>query len=837
LSDYKNHCTMRNLYFYFLCAALLPASLLQAQELDTLSAGSPETAFFPCHFSPYEFIPAYSEEYEVPEDFCADNGIEPHKPQWIGFTPSVPQFTVSITPLFCEQTDGGAQVGIWREPYFEGGPYVLVSECFYQILPDQTIILPVEGLDTWAVHYFVFDMFNDDVCQVRLEIEDAPVAASPIMTAPEIMPFEWTLGSNCPGVPLQVEATPVFGAARYRWTVDGEVKSTMRIAKLTFEEPGQYELCVTPTNDCYGDGPSTCDTVEVLPSPLIYPIDDVQACGTWALPPIAGENLTGNEAYSIGQPDSQNLLLPGTVIDSSLQLVAYDMIGTVCGSVRYFQVTISPEIEADSLEDQAECSFFVFPETDSSLNLPPPNYFSEPGGNGSVFAPGDTTVTAGTYYRLFERGACTEEQAFTVELLPDECTGGFVQIEGRTLKPNGTPISSSRMDLSWFSSATRLTSTDGQYNFSDLPAGPDYLLHPSRPLEVLDGIDLSDAFAILRHVYGLQTFFGNPEAPYLLIAADVNSDQTITVGDFLVVRNTFLGFLDTFPEAPSWRFVPTDFTFSEPNNPWLDDFPEEAVLPDLEMDTLVDFYGIKIGDVDFTNTAEGLTDGTVAQLCVPDFDFTTGQEVRIPIKVETARLLGLQGLLKYDPSLLQLDKAEFSKQLLPMPLGWKPKTGELPILLAAASAKGINAGSTVLTLEFTALRPGRVRKALRLDEQEKPVGIGLDGRRYGLLWSDCRSAAPGVENSQRPELSATLSAWCQPNPSRGNVQLHFFSPAPGPVRIRAFTAAGQQLHATKRYFEAGEHQFPLQDWLPQPGTYLISLSDGQETIQLWVVRM
>ena len=813
--------------------ALLLATPLRAQNTPIpLAAGTPEQAYFPCDFTPFLFTNELSEEIEVPPNFCPNELIEPHRPQWIGFTPATANAEVQVTAYDCWQNEG-IQVAVWREFAFFGEPqYMLVSDCYYEIPPFESITLSLEGMQVGATHYFVFDGFNDDRCIIEMSLEEGWLSGMPVTEAPEISFGGWPADSNCPDVPAGFQASEVPFATAYNWSVDGLPQGQGQGVELAFEEPGLREVCVTPSNDCYGDGPTVCDTVEVLPRPELFSIPDTQVCGSFVLPPILGENLTGNQAYSIGFPDGQQALLPGTVIDTSVVLVAYDGFADFCRDFEYFELDVSPAVDLDSIVDQTACSYIVFPETDSSLSIA---YYTEPGGNGAVFLPGDTTFSSGVYYQYYEQDECVEEQAFTVELSPVYCADGVVNIDGRTTKPNGSPVSAVAVELTWLTPFTDSTNEEGYYAFDSLPAGQDYVVRPTREQEVLDGVDFSDAMAVLRHALGLQTFYGTPETPYLLIAADVNSDQAVTIADFMIVRNTFIGFLDTFPDAPSWRFVPADFTFTAPDNPWLDDFPQAAVLPNLQSDTTVDFYGIKIGDVDFTNTAEGLLAGPLTTLNMPDRTFEAGEKLSVPLTVEEAGRIGFQFGLRYDTDLLALEQVRAGAELLPNQLVRERTPGQLPVLLGAA---GLEAGATVLELSFTAQKPGQLREALGWAASGlERVAMQKDGRSGRLAWAHSRPKGLYLNSTSGDAAAERLSAWCQPNPFADAAQLHFRVPLAGNVRIQAYTPAGQLLRTTQRFCEAGAHQLGLSDWLPQPGTYLITVSSEEEAVQLWVLRM
>ena len=90
-------------------------------------------------------------------------------------------------------------------------------------------------------------------------------------------------------------------------------------------------------------------------------------------------------------------------------------------------------------------------------------------------------------------------------------------------------------------------------------------------------------------------------SPYKMIAADVNQSGTITTLDMILIRRLILGVDQAFSQTSSWRFVPADYDFPVPENPFAGGgFPELFSFPELKRDTIVHFIGIKSGDVNGT---------------------------------------------------------------------------------------------------------------------------------------------------------------------------------------------------------------------------------------------
>lgn len=138
------------------------------------------------------------------------------------------------------------------------------------------------------------------------------------------------------------------------------------------------------------------------------------------------------------------------------------------------------------------------------------------------------------------------------------------------------------------------TSEDGSYGIYNLVVGGNYTITPQRNDNPLNGVSTFDIVLISKYILGTLPF----DDPYRLIAADVNQSGSVTVLDAIHMRKLILGQYSTFPNSPSWRFVPADYTFPVPTNPWHEEFPTNTVFAPLTADVSgINFIGIKMGDV------------------------------------------------------------------------------------------------------------------------------------------------------------------------------------------------------------------------------------------------
>ncbi|MFN0215655.1 MAG: dockerin type I domain-containing protein [Saprospiraceae bacterium] len=128
--------------------------------------------------------------------------------------------------------------------------------------------------------------------------------------------------------------------------------------------------------------------------------------------------------------------------------------------------------------------------------------------------------------------------------------------------------------------------------------GYNYDILPSRNNDPLNGVTTYDLVLISKHILGLEPF----DSPLKMIAADVNMDGKVTTYDIFIARKLILGIITELPHAKSWRFIPHDYIFPVPQNPFEPSIPDRITVPRSTEFPYgsYKFSGIKIGDVDFS---------------------------------------------------------------------------------------------------------------------------------------------------------------------------------------------------------------------------------------------
>lgn len=144
---------------------------------------------------------------------------------------------------------------------------------------------------------------------------------------------------------------------------------------------------------------------------------------------------------------------------------------------------------------------------------------------------------------------------------------------------------------------TQLTDLTGSTVFAPLAPGTNFGVGCSKNTNPGNGLSTGDLIAISKHILGLQEL----GSPYKMIAADANRSGSITTFDILTIRSIILGVAPDFPNNASWRFLPADYTFPNPHNPFQTAFPVPGYTAyTAPVSDPIDFIGIKIGDVNNT---------------------------------------------------------------------------------------------------------------------------------------------------------------------------------------------------------------------------------------------
>jgi len=158
------------------------------------------------------------------------------------------------------------------------------------------------------------------------------------------------------------------------------------------------------------DGVAGCDdeesfTVTITTGPDVDDLPDQTVCTSFTLPAITGTNLTGNEAYYTQPNGGGTMLAQGDVINTSQTLYIFDIF-----------IANTPDIAP--IANQSDCGFVVLPAINGTGLTGGEAYYTETGGTGSIFQPGDTVFTSMPMFIYDGAPGCEDEEGFMVDVFP-----------------------------------------------------------------------------------------------------------------------------------------------------------------------------------------------------------------------------------------------------------------------------------------------------------------------------------------------------------------------------------------------------------------------------------
>lgn len=232
------------------------------------------------------------------------------------------------------------------------------------------------------------------------------------------------------------------------------------------------------------------------------------------------------------------------------------------------------------------CTGTGFPENQTSVTF----RISELGGGGvEVWArdAAGNTASCQTYVFIFDQGFCDPGSSVSA-FLPDQRGIAGVGIEAVSVYCTGDttlwPPFPVFTDISGY--WTSLGSTIGL-------VGANNFITAFKKTNPLNGVTTFDLLEIQKHILGTKLL----DSPYKMLAADANLDGKISLQDVVLLQKLLLGLIPELPHGKSWRFVPADFTFPDPANPF--SAPQQIVTPNTAdpIPGHFGFTGVKIGDV------------------------------------------------------------------------------------------------------------------------------------------------------------------------------------------------------------------------------------------------
>ncbi|WP_262510359.1 DUF7507 domain-containing protein [Flavilitoribacter nigricans] len=389
------------------------------------------------------------------------------------------------------------------------------------------------------------------------------------------------------------------------------------------------------------------------------------------------------------------------------------------------------------------------------------------------------------------------------------------------------PVEGVMVELSGNQFQTMNTKADGHYLFEGMETGFDYTITPQHDIFPLNGVTTFDLVLMSKHVLGTEPL----DSPYKRIAADVNRDGRVTAIDAIALRRLILNISARFETNTSWRFIPAAYVFPDPQNPWLEEFPELININDLQGSLLEEnFIAVKVGDINLSARANALEleeRGARGMffLDVSDQDLKAGNSYRIDFRADQIRnIQGYQFTLDLDPAAAVITDVAYGvaqaehfgvKSLSEGLLATSWNTG-------GANSNTLDKETVLFSLNVTAKRDVRLSEILGVTSRITPAeaynqddGL-LD---VGIDFNNGSIATTPFELHQN-----------SPNPFRRETTIGFHLPESGETTLSIHDAGGRVIKLIRGEFARGSHQIQLKrEEIGSTGVLYYTLTSGAFT--------
>lgn len=400
------------------------------------------------------------------------------------------------------------------------------------------------------------------------------------------------------------------------------------------------------------------------------------------------------------------------------------------------------------------------------------------------------------------------------------CNSGTGAVAGLIVTEEDNTLHNVGIEMSGGAFQTMKTKVDGRYSFTGLPTGYDYTITPQLDVSPMNGVSTFDLVLMSKHILGIKVL----DSPYKLIAADVNNDKRISGLDAIALRKMILNIDADFNNNTSWRFIPADYVFPQPQNPWKEAFPEVINLNNLQgAVSKKDFIGVKVGDIDLNAKANLLeaetrtTRGTFT-LQADNVQMQAGSEYQVAVTAaELAKLQGFQGTLSFDPTALELvdltygvvTAANFGMQLADkglIAMSWDGEAADHEVLFTLIfRARTQTELSKVLSIN------SRLTIAEAYDNDDEMMELAIDFGNGAVV-------STGIELGQN-----------RPNPFRTETTITYTLPTAANVTFTITDAMGRTLEVRRTSGVAGINTLTFQRNDLPAGVLFYTMTTGDFT--------
>ncbi len=379
-------------------------------------------------------------------------------------------------------------------------------------------------------------------------------------------------------------------------------------------------------------------------------------------------------------------------------------------------------------------------------------------------------------------------------------------IAGGVRSENGENVEDVTVDLTNGMVDSYTTGSNGSYMFPEAPMHDNYTLTPAKDMNPTNGVSTFDLVLISQHVLGQS----NLNSPYKMIAADVNNDGNISTFDVVQLRQLILSVVSDFTDNTSWRFIDGNYMFPNPQNPWMETFPEVININNLATDELSnDFIAVKVGDVDGNaqmNSVLGAQErnavGTL-KFQIDDTNLTKGQSYTVDfLASDFTNINGYQFTLNFDAAAmnfagiqagaLNVTDANFGLNRL--------NEGVITTSWNIAEAKTVANDEVLFSITFDIAQATTVSEALNVTSRYTNAEAYNTSNQLDVALT-FNTTEGAVTAAGEFELFQNT-----PNPFNGETVIGFNLPTASTATLKIYDVSGRTLKVVEGEFNRGYNQ-------------------------------
>jgi hypothetical protein len=345
------------------------------------------------------------------------------------------------------------------------------------------------------------------------------------------------------------------------------------------------------------------------------------------------------------------------------------------------------------------------------------------------------------------------------------------------------------------------TDETGAFHFT-VPTETDLTLTPIKDTNPLNGVSTFDLVLISKHILNIDPL----DSPYKIIAADANKSNTVTTFDLVVLRKLILFIDSELASNTSWRFIPADYEFIDPQNPLNESFPEVINVNNFDGINNADFIGVKIGDVNGNvdvlelNQVDDRTFIDQLNFKTDDLSLKAGETYTVDFTSDNFNSIGYQFSLNFDQTALEFlgaNKAVASSENFGLSL---LNEGVITASWNADEAKSFTTDEVIFSLSFQAKIDAPLSELLSINSRyTRAEAYNENGELLGVNLEFNETAHASFELYQN-----------RPNPFTDATVIGFQLPEASTATLTITDVAGRTLSVIKGDFEKGYNEVTIE---------------------------